>query len=484
MKYTFLENKIDNKYNKYKLFEYDQFDDDEDDDENDDIENIDQEKIDQMRCHVNNIYELRTRLLDKKNTIDDIEKYIKYNQDILDLTILKLIILELNQIIPEKKLCELFNLYFKNVNTKYFSKKDEIVCDCILLGFKELMEDVLQSYDSNILNFYLYGNYIYVDFRNASERQLFFKNLENYICEFILEHKNSILDQEYRSLVQNCVKTNNLAFLKRILKIIPKIDLKISINNDGIFMENKYDDKISIINNNNRTNKEMFKLLLEFQGIPTSELDNFLDNKNKKDILIALAIILDILYNVLDDEDFYDDVVNDIKDKEYGLLDNPYAQEDLFDRIYDDLDESDDEFESEEARADYCNMMVEEAVEEEKGIFEARCEYISKNREQLQNILDKNIDIDYSTDIFNLTTSKYDLDAIYNFLNEKFHDINKAQETLNNLTDLFHINNKEEINRLNINIKDNIENFVSELYWFSADSYLPKIMQKIILILK
>lgn len=112
MKYSFLENKIAKKYNKYKLFEYDQFDDDE----NDDIENIDQEKIDQMRCHVNNIYELRTRLLDNKNTVDDIEKYIKYNQDLLDLNILKLIILELNQIIPEKKLCQLFNLYFKNVN--------------------------------------------------------------------------------------------------------------------------------------------------------------------------------------------------------------------------------------------------------------------------------------------------------------------------------------------------------------------------------
>ena len=41
---------------------------------------------------------------------------------------------------------------------------------------------------------------------------------------------------------------------------------------------------------------------------------------------------------------------------------------------------------------------------------------------------------------------------------------------------------KEEINRLNI--KDNIENWISELYWLSADSYLPKIMQKIILILK
>lgn len=479
MKYTFLEEKINN---KYKLFEYDQFDDEEDNDENDDIENIDQEKIDQIRCHVNNIYELRTRLLDNKNTIDDIEKYIKYNQDILDLNILQLLILELNQIIPEKKLCELFNLYFKNVNTRYFSKKDEIIRDCIFLGLKELMEDILQSYDSNILNFYLYSNYRSADHLNINERQLFFKNLENYICEFILEHKNSILDQEYRSLVQNCVKENNTAFLKRILKIIPKIDLKISISDDGIFMEDNYNNKISIINNDNRTNKEMFKLLLEFQGIPTSELDNFLDNKNKNDILISLAIILDKLYDVLNDEDFYDDIINDIKDKEYGLLDNPYAQEDYFVRLYDDLDESDDEFESEEAREEYCNMMVEEAVEEEKGIFELRTKYISKNRKQLQDFLNKNIDIEYSTDIFNLTTSEYDLDAIYNFLNEKFHDINKAHETLNNLTDLFHINNNEEINRLNI--KDNIENWISELYWLSADSYLPKIMQKIILILK
>ena len=247
-------------------------------------------------------------------------------------------------------------------------------------------------------------------------------------------------------------------------------------------MEDEYNDKISIINNDNRTNKEMFKLLLEFQGIPTSELDNFLDNKNKKDIIIALAIILEKLYNVLNDEDFYDDVVNDIKDKEYGLLDNLYAQEDYYNSIYEDLDESDDEFESEEAREEYCNMMVEEAVEEEEGIFELRTKYISKNRKQLQNILDKNIDIEYSTDILNLTTSEYNSDAIYNFLNEKFHDINKAHETLNNLTDLFHINNKEEINRLNI--KDSIENWVSELYWLSSDSYIPKIMQKIILILK
>lgn len=481
MKYTFLENKFDNKYNKIKLFEYDQFDDDDENkDENDDIENIDQEKIDQMRYPVNNIYELRERLLDKKNTLYDIEKYIKHNQDILDLTILELLILELNQIIPERKLCELFNLYFKHANN-FFYKKEKIVCDCIYLGLKELTEDILKDNNSNILNFYLYSVYRNANFQDTDKRQLFLKNLENYICEFIVKHKNSIVDQEYRWLVQNCVKANNFAFLKRILKIIPKIDLKISIDEDGIFMEDRYHDKTSIINNNNRTNKEMFKLLFEFQGIPTSELDNYLDNKNKEGVLIPLAIILDKLYDVLEDEDFYDDVLNDIKDKEYGLLDNQYAQDDYFNSIYDDLDESDDEFESEEAKEEYCNMMVEEAVEEEKGIFELRSEYISKNREQLQDILSKNIDIEYSTDIFNLTTSKYDLDAIYNFLNEKFHDINKAQETLNNLIDLFHINNKEEINRWNI--KDNIENWVSELYWFSADSYMPKIMQKIIVIL-
>ena len=483
MKYTFLENKFDNKYNKIKLFEYDQFDDDDDEneDENDDIENIDQEKIDHMRYQVESIYELRKRLLDKKNTLYDIEKYIKHNQDILDLTILKLLILELNQIIPERKLCELFNLYFKHAHN-LFNAREVIVGYCICLELKELMEDILQSYDSNILDFYLYGSYRNVDFLNTGERQLFFKNLENYICEFIVEHKNSIVDEEYIWLVQNCVKANKFAFLKRILKIIPKIDLKISIDDDGIFMENKYDGKTSIINNNNRTNKEMFKLLFEFQEIPTSELDNYLDNKNKEGVLISLAIILDKLYDVLDDEDFYDDVVNDIKDKEYGLLDNQYAQDDYFNSIYDDLDESDDEFESEEAKEEYCKMMVEEAVEEEKGIFEARSEYISKNREQLQDILSENIDIEYSTDIFNLTTSKYDLDAIYNFLNEKFHDINKAQETLNNLTDLFHINNKKEINRWDI--KDNIENWVSELYWENVDPYLPKIMQKIIVILK
>ena len=69
-----------------------------------------------------------------------------------------------------------------------------------------------------------------------------------------------------------------------------------------------------------------------------------------------------------------------------------------------------------------------------------------------------------------------------NSLNKKFSDINKAQETLNNLTDLFNINNKKEINKWNI--KDNIENWVSELYWLSSDSYIPKIMQKIIFILK
>ena len=481
MKYTFLENKIDNKYNKIKLFEYDQFDDNEEEDD-DDIENIDQEKIERMRYPVNNIYELRKRLLDKKNTLYDIEKYIKHNQDILDLTILELLILELNQIIPEKKLCELFNLYFKHANN-LFNEKEKIVCDCICLDLKELMEDILQDDDSNILNFYLYGRYRNANFQDTDKYQLFLKNLENYICEFILEHKKNIVDQDYRWLVQNCVKANNLAFLKRILKIIPKIDLKISIDDDGIFMKkDTYDGKTSIINNNNRTNKEMFKLLFEFQGIPTSELDNYLDNKNKEGVLIPLAIILDKLYDVLDDEDFYDDVVNDIKDKEYGLLDNQYAQDEYFNSIYEDLDESDDDFESEEAREEYCNTMVAEAVEEEKGIFEARCEYISKNREQLQDILSKNIDIEYSTDIFNLTRSEYDLEAIYNFLNEKFHDINKAQETLNNLIDLFHINNKKEINRWDI--KDNIENWVSELYWENVDPYLPKIMQKIIVILK
>ena len=83
MKYTFLENKFDNKYNKIKLFEYDQFDDDDDEEES-----IDQEKIDQMNellgyvC--SNIHYLFDKLFYEDNSLEEIEKYIKYNKRLLN----------------------------------------------------------------------------------------------------------------------------------------------------------------------------------------------------------------------------------------------------------------------------------------------------------------------------------------------------------------------------------------------------------------
>ena len=83
MKYTFLENKFDSKYNKYKLFEYDQFDD-EDDDEDDDIENIDQEKIEQMSYICDDIKQLFDILFYKNISLEKIEKYIKYNKRLLN----------------------------------------------------------------------------------------------------------------------------------------------------------------------------------------------------------------------------------------------------------------------------------------------------------------------------------------------------------------------------------------------------------------
>ena len=69
MKYSFLENKFDSKYNKYKLYEYDQFDDEEDDDDNDDdVDNIDQEKIIQINNYIcNDIKQLFDKLFNKNN---------------------------------------------------------------------------------------------------------------------------------------------------------------------------------------------------------------------------------------------------------------------------------------------------------------------------------------------------------------------------------------------------------------------------------
>lgn len=83
MKYTFLENKIDSKYNKYKLFEYNQFDD-EDDEEDDEVENIDQEKIEQMSYICNNIEQLFDKLFYEDNSLEEIEKYIRINKRLLN----------------------------------------------------------------------------------------------------------------------------------------------------------------------------------------------------------------------------------------------------------------------------------------------------------------------------------------------------------------------------------------------------------------
>lgn len=82
MKYTFIENKFDNKYNKSKFFEYDQFDDE--DDEDDDVENVDQEKIDQMSYICNDIKQLFDKLFYEDNSLEEKEKYIKYNKRLLN----------------------------------------------------------------------------------------------------------------------------------------------------------------------------------------------------------------------------------------------------------------------------------------------------------------------------------------------------------------------------------------------------------------
>lgn len=83
MKYTFLENKFDSKYNKYKLFEYDQFDEEEDYEE-DDVDNIDQEKVIEINYRCTSIDELYHKMLDNNISAEDKEKYIKVNKKILN----------------------------------------------------------------------------------------------------------------------------------------------------------------------------------------------------------------------------------------------------------------------------------------------------------------------------------------------------------------------------------------------------------------
>ena len=82
MKYTFLEEKYNSKYNKYKLYEYDQFDDE--DEEDDDVDNIDQEKIKNMSYICNDIEQLSDELFDEDNSLKEIEKYIEYNKRLLN----------------------------------------------------------------------------------------------------------------------------------------------------------------------------------------------------------------------------------------------------------------------------------------------------------------------------------------------------------------------------------------------------------------
>lgn len=81
MKYTFLEEKYNNKFNKNKFFEYDQFDDDEEEEYNDDdVENIDQEKIIQMSYLLKDKKEIFEIIAAKKYSDDEVEKYLKYNK--------------------------------------------------------------------------------------------------------------------------------------------------------------------------------------------------------------------------------------------------------------------------------------------------------------------------------------------------------------------------------------------------------------------
>lgn len=83
MKYTFIENKFDSKYNKYKLYEYDQFDDEGDEDD-DEVENIDQEKIEHMSYHCNDIKQLFDKLFYEDNSLENKEKYIRINKKLLN----------------------------------------------------------------------------------------------------------------------------------------------------------------------------------------------------------------------------------------------------------------------------------------------------------------------------------------------------------------------------------------------------------------
>lgn len=81
MKYTFLEEKYNKKFNKSKFFEYDQFDDDDDEEETDDIlNNIDQEKIKEMNYLLKDKKEIFDIISAKKYSDDEVKKYLEYNK--------------------------------------------------------------------------------------------------------------------------------------------------------------------------------------------------------------------------------------------------------------------------------------------------------------------------------------------------------------------------------------------------------------------
>ena len=80
MKYSFLEEKYNNKYNKSKLFEYDQFDDDDEDEDDDELNNIDQEKIDQINYLLKDKKEIFEIISSKKYSDDEVKMYLEYNK--------------------------------------------------------------------------------------------------------------------------------------------------------------------------------------------------------------------------------------------------------------------------------------------------------------------------------------------------------------------------------------------------------------------
>ena len=468
MKYSFLETNNKNILKKH-LLEYDQFADDEEYDE--ETDDIDMEKAKEISYYLSDKNKLPSLIRDKKNTDEDIINYIKYNKIDLNNTNEDLISKMLYACIDVNKI-EVFKYILSNINRNLSGYIIELT-NHIPINFKGYPVDFIIEYIKKYINT-MDEDYLCLLLNNAEHHKLqrfIIKNLKesheisfhtiyskiyniSIRDELILDKLKSETDKgEIKSFLESIIGfQEDYELLEKIFKEVKGVTdlIDIEILEDGKILLN---DRFYI----QPSNKNIIELLLSVKGYLKEDIDNIV-NKN---IYVQLSKILKELYNTFDNDDFKDEIINNIKDDKFYLVDDESAQNDLYESEYQSLLEVADEDEDADEISQRAWVYVDEQVSEQTDDFNEVCENISNCQSDALELLEKNIDLDYETDILNITTGRYDLEVIINeFLNKKYKNIEVASKTLHDLTKILLLKGGN-----NESLKEKIENYVSDFYW-------------------